>query len=240
MRGSQALGECKMVAVNFKFVAEARNQSGKAHARRLRQLEEKVPGVVYGGGKATESIMLTHKDLMKGISQEAVFSHILTLQIGNEEQKVVIKALQRHPWKPRVLHIDFLRINANEKLTMRIPIHFLGEDDCPGVKAGGVVSHLRTEVELRCLPANLPESIEVDVSHLELDQSLHLSDLKLPEGVEFAVPVLDEEHNVGIISVSIPKVSQEDLAADAAETAAAENASADSGEEGGAETSDKE
>lgn len=230
MRDSLRAGlENTMAADSFRFVGEPRTQSGKGAIRRLRR-EDKVPAIVYGGDKAPEPIMLAHNDVMNTLSQEAIFSHILTLKIGQQaEEMVIIKGLQRHIYKPRILHMDFQRIKATEKITMRIPIHFLGENLCPGTKQGGVISHLRTELEIRCLPANLPQFIEIDVSQLQLDQAIHLSDLKLPEGVELATAIVDEEHNISIVNVAVPRVSKEDLAAEAAEAAKAAEAAAAAG-----------
>jgi large subunit ribosomal protein L25 len=217
-----------MAADSFKFVGEPRTQSGKGAVRRLRR-EDKVPAIVYGADKAPANIMLSHNEVMKTLTQEAIFSHILTLKVGQEEEMVIIKGLQRHIYKPRILHMDFQRIKATEKITMRIPIHFLGENLCPGTKQGGIISHLRSELEIRCLPADLPEFIEIDVSQLELDQAIHLSDLKLPQGVELATAIVDEEHDISIVNVAVPKVSKEDLEAEAAEAAKAAEAAAAAG-----------
>ncbi len=157
-----------MAAESFELIAELREFTGKSAARRMRRFEDKVPGTVYGAGKAPQSITLLQKDLLKALESESTFSSILTLKVGDKKQKVILKALQRHHTKPKIVHIDFQRIKASEKLIMNVPLHFLGEDDCPGVEAGGVVSHLQSEVEIRCLPADLPEYIEVDLSHLQL------------------------------------------------------------------------
>lgn len=221
------------MAANFKFVGEPRSESGKAAMRRMRR-EERVPAIVYGAGKQPETISLAHHEVMKSLSQEAIFSHILTLKVGDQEEKVILKDLQRHLYKPRIMHMDFQRISATEKLTMRIPVHFLSEDVCPGVQDGGIISHVRSEIEIRCLPADLPEFIEVDVSGLQLDQAVHLSQLNLPQGVELATPVVDEEHDFPVVSVAIPKVSKEDLEAEAAEAAQAAEASAEAAPEGAA------
>ena len=222
-----------MAGDSFELQAETREFAGKGAARRLRRIADKIPAVVYGAGKSPQSIMLQQKDLLKALSHEAIFSSILTLKIGDKKQKVVLKALQRHHSKPKIVHIDFQRIKASEKLTMNVPLSFVGEEACPGVEeGGGVISHLQTEIEIKCLPADLPENVEVDVSSLQLDQSLHLSDLKLPSGVELAVVELDEEHNVPVVSVHVPKVSKEDLEAEAAEAALAAEAAAESATDG--------
>lgn len=201
-----------MVAESLELMVELRKSTGKGAMRRMRKFDDKVPGIVYGAGKTPQSISLLQKDILKALQNEAVFSSILTISIDDKKQKVVIKDLQRHHTKPKILHIDFQRIKATERLTMNIPLHFIGEDECPGIEQGGVISHLQTEVEVRCLPAALPEYIEVDLSRLELDKSFHLSDLKLPAGVELTI-IPDEQHDLPIVSVHIPRVSQADVEA---------------------------
>ncbi|WP_042527388.1 50S ribosomal protein L25/general stress protein Ctc [Coxiella burnetii] len=219
-----------MAAESFELIAELREFTGKSAARRMRRFEDKVPGTVYGAGKAPQSITLLQKDLLKALESESTFSSILTLKVGDKKQKVILKALQRHHTKPKIVHIDLQRIKASEKLIMNVPLHFLGEDDCPGVEAGGVVSHLQSEVEIRCLPADLPEYIEVDLSHLQLDESVHLSNLKLPAGVGLTSAV-DEEHDSPIASVHMPRVSKADVEAEAAEAALAKEAATEAAEE---------
>lgn len=227
-----------MAPESLELIAELRELTGKSAARRMRQLDNKVPGIIYGAGKDPQSITLLEKDVLKALESEATFSSILTLKVGDKKQKVVLKALQRHQTKPKILHIDFQRIRAKEKLTMNIPLHFVGEEECPGVEEDGVISRLQTELEIRCLPADLPEYLEVDLSKLKLDESIYLSDLKLPPGVELTV-TLDEENDLPIASVHVPKVSKADLEAEAAEAAlaaeAAEEAAAEAEVEEAAE-----
>ena len=212
-----------MTAESFEFLAELREDVGRRAARRMRRFEDKVLGTVYGAGKAPQSIALLQKDIFKAFTNEGTFSSILTLKIGDKKQKVILKDLQRHHSKPKILHIDFQRIKASEKLTIRIPLHFTDKEECVGVKAGGIISHLQTDVEIRCLPANLPEYIEVDVSKLNLDESFHLSDLKLPSGVEL-VATIEEENNFPIANVHLPRVSKADIEAEAAEASLAASA----------------
>lgn len=218
-----------MVAESLELMVELRKSTGKSAMRRMRQFDDKVPGTVYGAGKTHQSISLRQKDILKALQNEAVFSSILTLKVGDKKQKVVLKDLQRHHIKPKILHIDFQRIKATEKLTMNIPLHFIGEDECPAVKQGGVISHLQTEVAVRCLPAALPAYIEVDLSRLELDESFHLSDLKLPSEVELTITP-DEEHDSPLASVHVPRVGHADIEAEAAETALAKEAAAEEAE----------
>jgi len=214
----------------IELTASIRDVHGKASVRRLRRIEDMVPGTIYGAGKKPTSIMMPHKDIFKALSHEATYSSILTLLIGSKKEKVVLKALQRHPSKPYIMHVDFQRIKATEKLHMTVPIHFLGEEEAPGLEEGAIFSKSIAEIEITCLPADLPEAIELDVSKMGLDDSLHLSDLKIPQGVELTVE-LDEEHNVPVITLHMPKVSKEDLEAEAAEAALAAEAAAESAAE---------
>lgn len=211
----------------FEFVATARNDHGKSVARRMRREEDRIPGVVYGAGKDPQSIALQHNEVLHALDNEAVFSHILKLMIDGKAEQVVLKDVQRHPYKPKIVHVDFLRVSATDKITMHIPLHFIGEEDAPGTKEGGVFTKSITEVEARCLPANLPEFIEIDVSGMKLDEALHLSDIKLPSGVELTLE-LDEEHDHPVISLHTPKVSREDIEAEAQEAEASEEAAAES------------
>lgn len=219
------------MAETFELTAGNRETHGKAATRRLRRIENMVPATVYGAGKAPHSIVLAHKDVAKALGNDSVFSSILTLKIDDKKESVILKALQRHHTKPQIMHIDFLRINESEAITISVPIHFTGEEASPGVAAGGVVSHAMTEIEIKCLPANLPEALTLDISTLELDQSLHISNLPLPKGVELTILELDAEHDLPVVSVHLPKVSQEDLEAEAAEAALAAEAAAESAEE---------
>ena len=228
------------MSMNFSLQAEARSVTGKAECRRMRRLQARVPAVVYGAGKEPENISLTQKDMLMALDNEAVFSHILKLSIDGKEQQVVLKDLHRHPVKPQIQHVDFLRISATDKLTMSIPLHFIGEEVAPGVKAGGVVSHLMTELEIKCLPADLPQSIDIDVSQLEMDGSIHLSALELPKGVELT-QVVDADHDQSIVSIHAPRSvkADDEVAADAdvaeggddAAPAADDAAAADQGED---------
>jgi large subunit ribosomal protein L25 len=188
-----------------------------------------MPGIIYGAGKEPISLTLSHNEMMKHLKHESFYSHILTVNVDGKKEQAVLKALQRHPVKPRLLHVDFLRVKAGEALHMKVPFHFVGEETCPGVKDGGLITHLITAVEISCLPKDLPEFIEVDLSALELDATIHLLEVKLPHGVKLVHE--DEEHNQPIVSVHVPKESKEDLEADAAEAALAAEMHAESGVE---------
>jgi large subunit ribosomal protein L25 len=179
----------------FEVQAELRTDAGKGASRRLRHAGQ-VPAIVYGGDDAPVSITLEHNKFLRHLEEEAFYAHILTLVIDGKKNKVVLKDLQRHPASDvRIMHADFLRIDANQAMTMTVQLHFIGEDVAPGVKEGGAVSHLMTDVEISCMPADLPEYIEIDISALELDASIHLTELVLPKGVTLtALSHSQEEH----------------------------------------------
>lgn len=214
------------MAKNHKFEidAELRKDIGKGASRRLRHANQ-VPAVVYGAGEEALSLTLNHDKISIALSQEAFYSHILTLNVNKKAEKVVLKAVQRDPSKPRIHHVDFQRVRANQKLHMHVPLHFIGSDDAPGLKEGGLISHIISDVEVSCFPADLPEHIEVDVSKMVLNQVIHLSDIKLPKGVElvaFAHGV--EGHDLPVVSMHIPRMVEEEVIAPAEEGAEGETA----------------
>jgi large subunit ribosomal protein L25 len=207
------------MAISFELEAQVRQDKGKGASRRLRRAEQ-VPAILYGAGKEATPLLLDHNKVIVALQNEAFYTHILTLKVDNKSEKVILKDLQRHAYKPRVLHIDFQRINANEKLKMHVPLHFVGADKAPGVKAGGLISHLISDIEISCLPANLPEFIEVDLSNLALDQLLHLSELKLPKGVE--IVALNHGHDLPVANIHLPRAEEAPVAAAPAAAAAPE------------------
>lgn len=210
-----------MSNIVFELHAETRAHEGKAASRRLRRCDDKVPGVVYGGAKEPVSIMLQHKDLMQSLSHEAFVSHILTLHIDGKKEKVVLKAVQRHPFKPKVTHFDLLRIREDQAITMNVPLHFMNEETAPGVKqGGGVITHHMNTVEVSCLPSDLPEFIEVDMGQLELDQSIHCSNMTLPKGV--SIVALMHEEDPLVVSIHAPKAQKEETEESAAEASASQ------------------
>ena len=173
------------MTAEFTLNAEARSDLGKGASRRLRRLASQVPAVIYGGEKAPQSIRLLAKELAKLLENEAAYSHVIALNVAGAVETVVIKALQRHPAKGHVLHADFVRVVAGQKLTAHVPLHFLNQETSVGVKQqGGEVSHSAVEVEVSCLPKDLPEFINVDMAKVEVGQIVHMSDLTLPAGVE--------------------------------------------------------
>lgn len=219
-----------MSAIKFELDAEVRENVGRGASRRLR-VADKVPAVVYGAGEKPLSLTLDHNKTLQALSHEAFYSHILTIKIGKKSEKVILKAMQRHPAKPRILHMDFMRVRADQKLHMHIPLHFKGEDVAPGVKQGGIFSHTMSDIEVSCLPKDLPEFVEVDVSKMSLNDVLHLTDLKLPKGVEIvALAHGAESHDAPVVSLHVPKVIEEEV-----EVASTESEESESVE--GAETS---
>jgi large subunit ribosomal protein L25 len=219
------------MSASFNIEAELRTDLGKGASRRLRH-EEKFPAVVYGAGKDPVSLALDHKKFLHNLENEAFYSHILTLNVGGKEEQVVLKDLQRHPAKIAVMHADFLRVSAKEKLHMNIPLHFINADSCPGAKEGGLITHSISEIQVACLPKDLPEFLEVDLSSLELDHSLHMSDITVPAGVELVELAHGEGHDQPVASVHMPRGASE---AEEEEAAAAEAPAAEGGEEPAAE-----
>jgi large subunit ribosomal protein L25 len=164
--------------------AEMRDVQGTSASRRLRHAGQ-VPAVLYGAGKDPALLTLDHNNLYHSLEDESFHSSILTVDIAGKKEKAILRDVQMHPYKQLIMHIDLQRISATDKIHMSIPLHFTGGDEAPGVKIeGGIVSHLITELDIICLPDNLPEFISVDVSELHLGDSIHLSEITLPEGVE--------------------------------------------------------
>lgn len=197
-----------MSEANFSLNAQSRTLEGKGASRRLRRLEARVPAVIYGGKAGAQSISVELRELVKALENEAFYSHVLTITVDGKAQKAVIKALQRHPVKGTPMHADFLRVDATHKLTMRVPLHFTNQEICVGVKKdGGEITHYINDVEVSCLPSNLPEFIEVDMAAVALGTTLHLSNLILPKGVEIPVLALGHDHDQPVANVHMPKVA---------------------------------
>jgi large subunit ribosomal protein L25 len=192
----------------FEIIAQAREVKGKGASRRLRHAGF-VPGILYGAGKEPVNIQLEHNDVVKHTEVEAFYSHILTLKLPSGSERVVLKDMQRHPFKAIIMHMDFLRVDETEKLAMRVPLHFANESTCVGVKAGGVVSHVMTELDVLCLPRDLPEFIEIDIAELEVGGSLHLFDITMPAGVEIAALSHGGDDAQPVVSVHLPRVVSE-------------------------------
>lgn len=194
---------------DFVLIAETRSEQGKGASRRLRRTG-KVPAVIYGAGKEPALLSLDHNELVNQLKSEAFFSSILTVKTGSNEDQAIIKDLQRHPSKPYILHMDLQRVSATEAIRVHVPLHFMNEEKCPGVKEGGVITHNMTEVEVSCLPKNLPEYIELDLGDLLLDHTVHMSDLKLPAGVELVELMHGEGHDQPVVGIHMPRGVKEE------------------------------
>jgi large subunit ribosomal protein L25 len=208
---------------SFELDAEFRETQGKGASRRLRH-DGKVPAILYGGHNEARRLSLSHQKLLIMLDNERFYSTILSLKVGDQKQAAILKDVQRHPFKNAIVHVDFQRVEDNEKIRISIPLHFKGEAVSPGVKTqGGLVSHIRTEVEITCLPKDLPEFIEVDLSGLSLNESVHLSQLKIPEGVQL-VELAKED--AAVVTIYSPRAEEAETTAVAAEGAAAPAAAA--------------
>jgi len=214
---------------SFELTAESRTDVGKGASRRLRRAG-RVPGILYGADKDAAMVSFDHDDLIQRLEYEAFFSHILTINLDGSSTNVVLKDLQRHPYKHRILHIDFQRIDEKEELTMRVPLHFANEESCPGVKTGGgVISHIMTDLEIACLPKDLPEYIEVDLGALEVGDAIHLGELKLPAGVEILSLRHGGDPDLPVVNVHLPHVEVEEEEEEGAEELGAAAAEEEAG-----------
>ena len=204
--------------------AELRADQGKGASRRLRRLENKVPAILYGvNGKDPVALSLKDNEIKKSLSNEAFYSHILTIQYDGKEESAILKDLQRHPARGDVMHADFLRVTKDQVIHVNAPLHFINEEACKGVKlGGGTISHQMVEVEIICLPGDLPEYIEVDMLDVEIETIIHLSDLVLPKGVTVAALQHGEDHNLPVASVHKAKGTSDDEEGEAATEAEAE------------------
>jgi large subunit ribosomal protein L25 len=208
--------------MSIELNAELRTDTGKGASRRLRHVH-KVPAIVYGAGKEPENLTLEQKDVQHELQHEAFFTQVLELNVGGKKQDVVLRDLQHHPFKQDIMHMDFQRVEAKKEMHVNVPMHFINEDIAPGVKTeGGAISHIISEVEVVCLPKDIPEFIEVDLGELHMGEIVHLSDLKLPKGVEVFALKQGEEHDSAIATIHARKVSEEPEAGEAEGEAAAE------------------
>jgi len=185
---------------SFDFDAELRTKTGKGDARRTRR-QGKIPAILYGGGATPVQLNLIHHRVVKALENDAVYSHILTLKYEGKEEKAILKAVERHPSRPIIMHMDFQRVSETDKLHVHVPLHFVNQETSVGVKKGGVVNHAMVEVEVVCLPKDLPEFIEVDMALVGVGELVHLSDLKLPAGVELVDLIHGAEHDLPVASI---------------------------------------
>jgi large subunit ribosomal protein L25 len=214
------------MSIELKLDATLRKEQGKGASRRLRRAKQ-VPAILYGAEKDAVALTVSEEQLLRLMREEAFFSQIIDVSIGGgKTEQVVLKDLQRHPFKPLVTHLDLQRIREGQTLRVHLPIHFLHEDTAKGVKQqGGVIHHDMIEVEIECLPKNLPEYLEVDLADLGMDEAVHVSQLKLPEGV--TIPALDHDpdHDPAVVSIHAPRIAADEGEEEAGEEAAGAEAS---------------
>ncbi len=212
-----------------------RDDKGKGASRRLRHANT-LPGIVYGGSKDSVSITLQQKDVQHELPDESFYSQVLSLNIDGKAEDVLVRDIQHHPYKAEVMHMDFIRVDAKKVVHIFSQLHFIGEEVSPGVKTeDGVINHVLTEVELECLPKNIPEFIEVDLSEMHVGDVIHLSDLKLPKGVEVLALKQGDEHDTAVVGMHVRKVvaEVEEGAPEAPAAPAIEGEAEGEGEEGG-------
>ena len=226
---------------DFDLIAEYREDQGKGASRRLRR-QGKVPAIIYGAGRPPRMVTLDHNRVVQQLEQESFYSSILNIQVGEKSQAAIVKDIQRHPAKRQILHMDLQRIVADEKIKMNVPIHYLNAEDCAGVRAGGTVSQLISDIEVSCLPKDLPEYFEVDILNLELNELKYIADIPLPEGVEIPELAHGPEANKPIVSVAMVKmapIEEEEVEGEAPEVPV-EGEEAPEGEEPAAADDDAE
>jgi large subunit ribosomal protein L25 len=194
----------------FTLDAEVRTDNGKGASRRLRR-EHKVPAIIYGSEIDSQPITLSHHQVIRRLENEAFYSHVLVINVDGKNEEAILRDIQRHPSKPQILHMDFLRVSKDKVLHVHVPLHLINEEKCVGVKlGGGIISKIITEVEVACLPKDLPEYLEVDVIDLNVGDSIHLTELKLPEGIHLLALSHGGEHDTSVVSVHKPRGSAED------------------------------
>ncbi len=192
---------------DFDLIAELREDQGKGASRRLRRTG-KVPAIIYGAGRPPRALLFDQNKVLKQLENEAFYSSVLNIKVNDKSQAAILKDLQRHPARNIIMHMDFQRVVDDVEIKMNVPLHFTGEEAAPGVKTGGgAVSRLINDVEISCLPKNLPEFLEVDISELELDAMLYLSSIKLPKGVEIPILAQGPEHDHAIVSIHVIKAA---------------------------------
>ena len=216
------------MSTNFTINAKSREDTGKGASRRLRRLTGEVPAIIYGGKKDAEKISILHKDITKALENDAVYSSIISLSIDGKAEDTIIKDIQRHPAKQIILHMDFLRVSKTTKLQTRVPLNFINEDTCVGVKlGGGLIAHTMTDIEVSCLPNDLPDAIVVDMAEGDVSQIVHLSDLTLPDGVESVSLSQGTDYDLTVATVNKQKAVEID---EPSESESTEDTSAESSE----------
>ncbi|GHE22451.1 50S ribosomal protein L25/general stress protein Ctc [Halomonas urumqiensis] len=221
---------------DFTLKASVRNDLGKGASRRLRRENLQVPAIVYGGENTPQPVSVEKSAFYKAIEDESFFSSVINLVVDGKSEQVVVRDLQRHPYKPLVTHADFLRVDATHEITMNVPLHVLGEDACKAIKdEDGELHVLANEIQISCLPKDLPDFLEVDISETELGTTLHLSDLKVPAGVTIVALTHGEDYDQAVLSITKAKVRQEEEDEEEADSGKEESGKEESGKEEGGE-----
>ncbi|GED22108.1 50S ribosomal protein L25/general stress protein Ctc [Halomonas halmophila] len=224
---------------DYTLTASVRNDLGKGASRRLRRANEQVPAIIYGGDKAPQAIAVDKTVFYKSIEEEAFFSSLINLEVDGKPQQVVVRDLQRHPYKPLVTHADFMRVDATHEITMRVPLHVVGQEDSKAIKEqDGELHQLANDVEISCLPKDLPDYLEVNIADLEIGATLHLSDIQVPAGVTVVELSHGEDHDQAIVNVTKAKVMQTEEEEAEDTDASAEEGQADGGAKGDDEEED--
>ena len=195
----------------FEFVAESRGQSGSSVARRARR-QGNVPAVIYGGASEPQLWVLNHNEVIKHLEHEAVYSHVLDVTVDGKTEKAILKGVQRNPARFQILHLDFLRVNLTDTVKVHVPLHFVNESTSVGAKKGGIAAHSLVDIEVTCLPSDLPEFIEVNLASLDVGGTIHLSDIILPKGVEIVALAQGPEHDLPVVSIMASKASKDEAA----------------------------
>lgn len=229
-----------MSTILLEGVSRTESELGKGASRRLRRLGNKVPAVIYGGSKKPHSVYFLHNKVIKALETESIYSSVFDVLVDGKAEHVVLKALQRHPYKPLIMHMDLQRVSAKDVLTKLVPLHFINEAQSAGVKLGGIVSHTMTQLEIRCQAKDLPEFIEVDMAKVGMDEVVHLSHLKLPKNVHLTIDIADGVHDAPVVSIHAPKLVVEESVNDVAASDVPASAEKEaSSEASGTETSEE-
>jgi len=216
--------------MSIELNAELRDVKGKGASRRLRHAN-RVPAIVYGAGKEPQNISLEQKEVQYVLPNEALYSQVLSLNIAGKKEDVLLRDLQHHPYKIDIMHMDFLRVDAKKVVHVHVPLHFVGEEQAPGVKLeGGAVSHVVVEIEVECLPKDIPGFIEVDLSGMHVGDIIHLSEIKLPAGVESVTLKHGADHDTAVVNIHARKAEKEEES-EAAPSAEASSAAEEKGKE---------
>lgn len=226
------------MSTQYQIQAFARTGKGKTLSRRYRR-EGKVPAVLYGAGKDNADLLLNHNEIKHNLDSQGFQAAIIEIKTENGSEQAIVRDVQMHPYRAQVMHVDFQRVSATEKLRIAVPLHFIGGEECPGVyNEGGIETHLMNEIDIECLPADLPEYLEVDISALQLHESAKLSDVKVPEGVEI-MALMHEGEDQAVASILAPKVIEEEEIVEGEEEELAEGAVEEGAEAAAAEASEE-